>query len=515
MKKMLSLVLAAVLTLSALTACGGGTGETSGSSSGGSQSSDTSTIRVAMDKNISTLNGIDGTAQGFTPAYHIFDVLCALMPDMSLRPNLATEWEQLDDYTWRFYLREGVKFHDGSDFTAEDAAYSINYIANMEPEYAIKAQWATSWPPEGVVVDEYTFDVITPQPNLKVPELLNRCPMIPANCMEENPDFFKTPVGTGPYQFVNWEAGVSVTLEANPNYWDGEPAVKNLIFDIVADEEARMNGLRSGEYDYVVGVTYDLASDMQENPDDYDMALDVLESTGHAFIYFNYQSDNEFIQDVNFRKALQYAIDAQGIVDAILENWVELSRGIAPLNVEGSVDSGGFPARDIEKAQQMAAECGYNGEQIDLYYSAPEFTRALEVCEIIVSQLQEAGFNVVFNQMDSAAWDQAKNSGSWDLSLNKLGGTYTGDSELYYTQSLKKQYWNLETADEMIASLYQPGITLEQREETLQEVMQYCWDQVPWLWATDQVLLCARDKNLTGVEVVPLGLYRFTYASYQ
>ena len=232
MKKMLSLVLAAVLTLSALTACGGGIGETSGSSSGGGQSSDTSTIRVAMDKNISTLNGIDGTAQGFTPAYHIFDVLCALMPDMSLRPNLATEWEQLDDYTWRFYLREGVKFHDGSDFTAEDAAYSINYIANMEPEYAIKAQWATSWPPEGVVVDEYTFDVITPQPNLKVPELLNRCPMIPANCMEENPDFFKTPIGTGPYKFVNWEAGVSVTLEANPDYWDGEPAVKNLIFDI-------------------------------------------------------------------------------------------------------------------------------------------------------------------------------------------------------------------------------------------------------------------------------------------
>ena len=163
----------------------------------------------------------------------------------------------------------------------------------------------------------------------------------------------------------------------------------------------------------------------------------------------------------------------------------------------------------------MAAECGYNGEQIDLYYSAPEFTRALEVCEIIVSQLQEAGFNVVFNQMDSAAWDQAKNSGSWDLSLTNWAVPIQATASCTIPKSLKKQYWNLETADEMIASLYQPGITLEQREETLQEVMQYCWDQVPWLWATDQVQLCARDKNLTGVEVVPLGLYRFTYASYQ
>lgn len=518
MKRIVSLMLAVLCTVSLLSACGGGTSSESAGSTAGSQATEVvvkDTIRIATDKNISTLNGINGTAQGFTPAYHIFDVLCALMPDMSLRPNLATKWEQLDDYTWRFYLREGVKFHDGSDFTAEDAAYSINYIANMEPAYAIKAQWATSWPPEGIVVDEYTFDVVTPQPNLKIPELLNRCPMIPANCMEENADFFMTPVGTGPYKYVNWEAGVSVTLEANPDYWDGAPAVQNLIFDIIADEEARMNALKSGEYDYIIGVTYDLANEMKADPDKYNMTLDVLDSTGHSYIYFNANSDNKFIQDVKFRQALQYAIDSQGIVDAILENWVPLAKGIAPQNVKGSVDSGGFPARDIEKAKQLAAECGYNGEQIDLYYANPEFTRAMEVCEIIVAQLQEAGFNAVFNQMDGAAWDQAKAGPDWDLSLNKLGGTYTGDSELYYTQSLKKQNWNLEEADEMIASLYLPGITVEQREETLGEVMQYCWEQTPWLWATDQILLCARAKNLEGVEVVPLGLYRFTYASYK
>lgn len=520
MKKNVALILALMCLLSMLSGCGGNSGPAGGTSvSAGSQQQSTGevkdTIRVAVNKNISTLNGINGTAQGFTPAYEIFDVLCALMPDMSLRPNLATSWEQVDDYTWRFHLREGVKFHDGSDFTASDAAYSINYIANMEPAYAILAQWSTSWPPEGVAVDEYTMDVVTPQPNLKVPQLLNRCPMIPEGCMEENEEFFLKPIGTGPYKYVSWDAGISVALEANPDYWDGEPAVKKLIFDIVADEEARMNALRSGEYDYVLGVTYDLAEEMQANPDSFSMALDVLDSTGQSAIYFNYQSDNKFIQDVKFRQAMQYAIDSQGIVDSILGGWVALARGIAPLNVDGSVDSGGYPARDVEKAKQMAEECGYNGEQIDLYYSSPEFTRALEVCEVVVSQLQEAGFNVVFNQMDSAAWDQAKNSGVWDLSLNNLGGTYTGDSELYYTQSLKKQYWNLAEADEMIASLYLPGITDAQREETLKAVMQYCWEQTPYLWGTEQVLLCARAKNLEGVEVVPLGLYRFTYAHYE
>lgn len=510
MKRMTCLLLALFCLLSLLSGCGQKTGD--GGSAGNTETRDT--IRIAVDKNISTLNGINGTAQGFSPAYEIFDVLCALMPDMSLRPNLATSWEQLDDYTWRFYLREGVTFHDGSAFTAADAAYSINYIANMEPAYAIKGQWSTSWPPEGIVVDEYTFDVVTPQPNLKVPELLNRCPMIPEGCIEENEEFFKTPVGTGPYKYVSWEAGVSVKLEANPDYWDGEPKVKYLQFDIISDGEARMNALRSGEYDYVYSVSYDLADEMKD-ADKYGMTLDILESTGHANVYFNYQSDNKFIQDPKFRKALQYAIDSQGIVDAILDNWVELSRGLAPQNVKGSVDSGGFPERDIEKAKELAAECGYNGEQIDFYYSNEEFTRALEVSEVIVAQLQEAGFNVVFNQMDNAAWDQVKNSGSWDIALNKIGGTYTGDSELYYTQSLKKQYWNLEEADAMIASLYEPGIDDERREQTLEKCMQYCWDQVPFLWSTEMVLLCARDSDLVGVEVVPLGLYRFTYAYYE
>ncbi|WP_125142981.1 ABC transporter substrate-binding protein [Clostridium transplantifaecale] len=500
-----------------LSACGGASEPEvpKGSQESVSTTQNRDMLRVAVDKNITTINGINGTAQGFTPAYHIFDVLCALTPDMSLRPNLATQWEQIDDFTWRFHLREGVKFHDGSDFNAESAAYSINYIANMEPTYAIAGQWATSWPPEGVAIDSYTLDVVTPQPNLKLPELLNRCPMLPLDAVESNADFFKAPVGTGPYKFVSWDAGVSVKLEANPDYWDGKPAIKNLVFDIIGDGEARMNALKSGEYDYVMGVTYDLANEMKNSSDEFAMELDINESTGHNFAYFNYQSDNPFIRNPEFRKAMQYAVDSQGIVDAILENWVSLSRGIAPQNVAGSIDAGGFPGRDLEKAKQIATECGYNGEEISFYYANEEFTRALEVSEILCAQLQEAGFNVVFEQVDGASWDQIKASGIWDIALNKLGGTYTGDSEIYYTQSLKKQYWNLDEADAMISSIYQTGITPEKREETLKHVQQYCWEQAPFLWATDNILLCARDRTLKGVEVVPLGLYRFTYAYYE
>lgn len=471
------------------------------------------TLRIAMNKNITSLNGMSGTAQGFTPAFEIFDVLAALTPDMSLRPNLATAWEHIDDNTWRFTLREGVKFHDGREFTAEDAAYSINYIASIN--YSIKGQWATSWPPEGKVIDTYTFDIVTPAPNLKLPELLNRVPIIPKGCMEENEDFFKTPVGTGPYKFVSWDAGVNIVLEANPEYWDGEPAIKNLIFYTVPNSEARDIGLKSGEYDYVTGVGYDVATEIAEKDGTYGMSLDVIESTGHSYVFYNYNSENKFIQDVNFRKALTYAIDQPAIAEAILYGYATPSLGLSPQNVGAAVNAGGFPAQDVEKAKELLSACGYDGTEIKIYSNGENFVNNMEVFEVILSMLQDVGVNAKLYEVDGSQWDDIKASGSWDIGSNNLGGTYTGDSELYYTQSLVKQFWKIPEADEMVDSLYQPGITDEQRETTLKELMQFCWDQCPFLWSVDQTLLCARDSHLKGVEVLPMGIYRFTYAYFE
>ena len=215
------------------------------------------TIKIALPKNVSELTGSKGGTNAFNVMFQIYDMLAELDEKMNLTSKLATEWDQIDETTWRFTLREGVKFHDGTDFTAEDAKASIDRIVTMEPSYFYASNWGEAWPPATEIENDYSILVKTPVYCLQLPNLLSRVPMVPAEYTESENFFSEKLIGTGAYKFVSWEAGVSIKLEANEDYWDGAPAVKNLQFDIITDEAARLTAFQSGEYDVVFDLPYD------------------------------------------------------------------------------------------------------------------------------------------------------------------------------------------------------------------------------------------------------------------
>lgn len=525
LSRILSLLLAGIMVFS-LTACGGGgnpdtppgysgpapSGTTGGDGGSGSAAKDS--IKIAISRNVTALDGFTGNNVSYGLAYEIFDTLTVLNPDSTLRPGIAESWEQVDDYTWRFNLRQGVKFTNGEELTAESAAYSVNYMAGLDVNYQNYKQWGQSWPPAAEVESDTAILIKTPKPNLAIPSLMTRCAMLPMEASQDE-EFFKAPIGSGAYKLVSWEVGVQVVLEANEEYWGGAPAIKTLTYDIMSDGTARASAIKSGEYDFVENVPFDTAMDMLSNPAD---GIELVQTplTGMWYVYYNGYSTNKFITNPEFRKALWYAIDSKGIVDALLGGLPGSPKGLAPMTLVGAYDGGGYPARDVEKAKQIAADLGYNGEEIRIAYSGTQFNNDVEILEFIMSQLLEAGFNVTYTEYDNATWSsQYKSTDAYDICTNGYGGTYTGDTEMYYTQGCRNLGWTYDAAETIMNDIYSEGITPEVRTQKLSELMQICWDEAPYLWGAEGVGLWGINPNLQGYEILPHGQVNFISASFK
>ena len=470
-------------------------------------------LRIGLARNVTALDGFTGNNTSYGIAYSILDTLVQLNPDSTLRPGIATSWEQVDDYTWRFNIRQGVKFTNGEDLTAESCAYSINYMAALDTKYQMYKQWGEAWPPEATA-DGDSILIKTPAPNLDIPALLTRCGMLPLEA-SQNEEYFKAPIGTGAYKLAKWDVGVQVVLEANEDYWDGAPAIKTLIFDIMTNPTARTAAIKSGEYDFIENVPFDTALELEAKPEN-GLELVKTASTSMWYIYFNGYSTNPFINNVTFRQALLYAIDHKGIVDAILGGLTVSPQGISPMTIVGAVDEGGYPERDVEKAQQLAKEAGYNGEEIRVALGDSQFNNDVEVLEVILAQLEEAGFNVSYTEYDGATWSgQYKKTDAYDISANGYGGTYTGDVEQYYTQGVRNLGLQYDKAQELLHSIYTPGVTAESREAALKEIMHVCWEEIPYLWAAEGVGLWAINADLAGYEILPHNQFNFIKAYFK
>ena len=471
------------------------------------------TIKVALPKTVNEMTGSKGGLNAFNPMFQMYDMLVEMDENMNLVGKLATAWEMVDDLTWRFTLREGVKFHDGSDFTAEDAKASIDRIVNMDPKYFYAANWVDAWPPAAEVESDYSSLVKTPVINLKTPEMLSRVPMVPAEYIEDENFFSEKLIGTGAYKFVSWEAGVNIKMEANEDYWDGAPAVKYLQYDFVTDEAARLTAFQSGEYDVVFDLPYDSVASLTEKG----YRVDVNELIGISMVYFNPHSAEEGspVADARIREAMSYAIDSYGIVESIMCGYANVVSGIASHQAKGASVGEGLPHRDLEKAKQLMQEAGYNNEEIRFFYVEGEFNNALEICELIAAQLQEAGFNVKFTECEAGLWkSDYQGKTGWDICVNNVPGTFSGDADYYWLHALKNKIgWQSDAVDAFMSAAY-AAETVEEREANFKSAMDEAWKLWPYLWATECYGIYGVANNLEGIQFIPLNLLYFRDAYY-
>ncbi len=328
------------------------------------------------------------TQQEINVSEQISEKLFEFTPDADdYEPRLATSWEQIDDTTLRIQLREGVTFTNGEPFNAESAVFSIQTMLEA-PSYA----FFTSSIDSAEVVDEYTIDVKTKNPTLlHMPALAMGSFQYPIEYFSElGPDEFGlAPIGTGPYTFVEHVADSHVTLQANPDYWNGPPAIETVTFRTIPEGAAKLAALEAGEVDFIIDVPLDALNRVEGNAD-----LQLFSRPSNRIFYMTYSTLSDTpLQDPAVRRALWHAIDVDAIIEGLFDGRASRLNGQTLAPAFFGYDPDREPAEyDPELARQLLADAGYpDGFEITFKYPSGRYAQDKELGQILAAQLADVG----------------------------------------------------------------------------------------------------------------------------
>lgn len=330
----------------------------------------------------------------------IFNGLTAHNGENEVIPGLAESWE-FDEAscTYTFHLREDVKWHDGADFTAHDVKFTIEAIT--DPENGSENAPNFEDVEEITVVDEHTVSFRLAAPNIAFLDYMTMAVLpehlLAGEDMQES-DFFRNPIGTGPYKLARWDTGQAITLVKNEEYFQGEPGIDTIIFKIVTDDNARAVQMESGELDLALLTPKDAQSfDGREGYICYDM-----QTSDYRGILFNFGNDY-WTDNRDIIPAICYAIDRESIVDAVLLGQGIVAYGPLQRNIYNNEDVEHYDY-DPQKSRELLEDAGCtmgndgfyerNGETIGFVISVGAGDQVrIDIAQAAAQQLREVGID--------------------------------------------------------------------------------------------------------------------------
>ena len=399
-KRIASLLLSGLMVVGLLAGCGGDS-STGGAGSGNSGATK-DTLTVAIIEDMMSLDPQEtNRASNWAVQRQIYNHLVKENPDGSVEPELATEWEWVDDTTLRLKLRDDVYFHNGVQFTAKDVYFTIEKALQT----SISASTFASFDIENSeIVNDFEILLKFHEPYAPVFNTFasGRGSIVCKEYFDEvgAEVAAREPVGTGPYKFVEWQSGTQITLEANEDYWDKDnmAKTKNVILKVVTDPSSRLIELETG--------TSDIAFEISENDvarlDEMEGAhADVSESNRYMLVTFSMK--DETLANKDLRYALSYAIDRQAIINTVYGGNALMATGMYPHNVFGFREIENYMPYDLEKAKEYMAKAGYPDGGLKLLFNVEDRTIDGQVAEMLQSMWKEIGVDTeIITASDSA-----------------------------------------------------------------------------------------------------------------
>lgn len=460
MKKQLSLALAAAMALGlVLSGCGGGGGtaangggeNTSAADGGGTETAaagdsvsgvDTTGFMVdVVNADIQTAD-VQKTTKDYTMPQNIYDRLLDIEVDdagvSKIVPSLAEDWEiSGDGLEYTFHLRQGVKFQNGNDFTAEDVVYTFHRLLTVEngvnTELLDQVKGASELIEgsadtlEGVeLVDDYTVKITLKEPFAAFLSCLTApgLSIYDSEATEAAGDQFgmdpSVTVGTGPFRFAGWTFNDQLVLVRNEDYWRGAPELPGVVIKVIPDTETQTMMFESGELDL---LDLDFVTDatdrfLETYPDQ------IVQGPRVGITYFTMNFNIEPFQDVKVRQAMQMAIDRQAILDALYGGRGQVEHGIYPFGLIGFHEGQTKISYDPEGAKVLLAEAGYgDGFTMELAADASASDTVTMALEIIKEQLAAVGINAEIKNYDESTWLETRKAGE----LGSFMSTWTAD----------------------------------------------------------------------------------------
>ncbi|MCQ5055470.1 peptide ABC transporter substrate-binding protein [Agathobaculum butyriciproducens] len=468
-KRILPLLLTAAM-VAGLAGCGSSAAKETTAASDNNQTTAESTeagsttgekiLKVQVGPDPETVDpALNSAVDGGNMILHAFEGLLTLDENGQLKEGQAESWETSEDgLTWTFHLRDGLKWSDGTDLTAEDFVYSWQRVCdpNVAAPYAETVLGMVKGYDEAVAGDITKLDVQAPDEKTVVVNLAHPCSYfgelaafatlnpVQKATVEANGDAWATSADTyisnGPFMMTEWVPGSHITFSKNPNYWNAE-AIKldKLEFELIEDSNAAYSAYTSGEVDMIKDVPTEEIPSLQGNKE-----FHVDPIIGTYYVSLNLQK--EYFQDARVRKALSLAIDRNYVANTLMQGtyspasaivgpgWLDTDGSSFAENANGGtpyIDNDNFDA-NLEEAKKLLEEAGYpNGEGFpQIEYTTNDAGYHKVVAEYLQQAWAAIGIDLKVNIVEWASFTPMRRNGEFDVARNGWVGDYTDPSNI-------------------------------------------------------------------------------------
>lgn len=367
--------------------------------------------------------GADANLAEYPLNANVFEGLTRMGPDYAVLPALATRWSYRGHNTWRFQLRRGVRFHDGTPFTAKAVKQTFDRIA-------ANGGGTPGFEAKGIkVVDDFTIDITPKFPNLRLPEQIVQ----PENSIiAPGSDLTKNPVGTGPFRFVDYRREERLRVRRNERYWGRKALLDGVTFRFFPEDNARRLALEAGDVMLALEVSGDAVAELRGRG----MSVATSPIGAYEAFYCNFRGKGgaPALRDVAVRQALGLAIDRNALVKGVLPTVSAAEQTVIPARLLGPENARAVTgyAHDPGRAGQLLDQAGWKtgsdgmrakgGQQLSLRLvdGFPSSKAHGAVPEFLQAQLRKVGVDVsIVKVADSAAYTDLLNAGKGDLWLEQ------------------------------------------------------------------------------------------------
>jgi len=490
---------------------------------------DPTTFRQAIGAEPDTLNPLTSTdAYSSRVLDYVGDTLIERNRDtLVYEPKLAERFEiSKDKLTYTFYLRKGVRWHDGQPFTADDVIYSFERIQDPKVEAPhLRVYYADVEKVEKL--DDYTVRFITKKPYFLALSVCGTIPLIPKHLYKEGEDFNsdpigRSPMGMGPYKFVEWKTNKHIVLERNEDYWGSKPAIKRIEFQIVGDDTVAFQLLKKGELDFggIRPVQWVKQTDSEKFLSQYGKYRYLLP----GFNYIGWNNRSPFFSDKRVRMAMTYLVDRQKLLEKI--NYGQGKVVESPFFQESPQYNNKLVPRqyDPAKAKELLAEAGWNDSDGDgmldrdgkkfeftfLYPSGSKFSE--RVAPILKEELKKVGIEMGIERMEWAAFLDRVQAKKFDATALGWSTGFEDDPyQIWHSSQAKEEKgsnfisFENEEADHLIEAAREE-FDVTKRNALYHRFQEILYEEQPYTFLFSSYSLVVVSKKFNNVVVHKAGL---------
>ncbi|HEV8339573.1 MAG TPA: ABC transporter substrate-binding protein [bacterium] len=479
-------------------------------------------LRIGIDVDAGTLDprlANDTTARRVIE--QVYDGLIELDAQLQPRPALAESWTQVSPTVWVFRLRRGVRFHDGTPFTAEDVVFTFQTI--LDPALRAPLRGLVTPISKVEAVDEATvrFTLSAPYaPLLRYLDGSQAGGIVSKRAVERlGAQFASNPVGTGAFKFVSWQRNSRITLEANTSGWR-RPSLTQIIFNIIPDNSTRAAAVESGDVDLIHSPL---------SPQDVRRLrtvsrVSVTQMTGLGHTYLNINMSDPILRDVRVRRAIAHLIPQTTIVRQIYQEMDRPANSILlPAWTGIYTDDITQPGHDIARAKALLAEAGWTDSNRDgvldqggrnfslVVRTHSEDPNRIQIVELLISILRSSGIEARAEITEFPALVQALIAGTHQIALVGWLGLVDPDRGMYNQfHSKGSQNWERYTNARVDALLDEGRQKADpaERARIYREVARIIAADLPYYILTYQGYIVVVNRRVQGFTPIPSGSFR-------